>query len=117
MDMPKELAEALDKNAKDQAAVLDAVGKLIEALTEKPEPKPVEEATKIDLEALIEAGLTKTARTRVLAAAEGGADLTEAIKAEKELAKEILAEAEKSGEFSANLEESGKGEAKPLINW
>lgn len=117
MDMPKELAEALDKNAKDQAAVLDAVGKLIEALTEKPEPKPVEEATKIDLEALIEAGLTKTARTRVLAAAEGGADLTEAIKAEKELAKEILAEAEKSGEFSANLEESNKGEAKPLINW
>lgn len=110
MEFPKELAEALDKNAKDQAAVLDAVGKLIEALTEKPEAKPVEEAKKIDFEALIEAGLTKTARTRVLAAAEGGADLEESIKAEQELAKEILAEAGKrEGGFEANLEESGSG--------
>lgn len=112
MEFPKDLAEALDKNAKDQASLMEAVNKLIEALDKgvsvKVEKAEVEEATKIDLEALIEAGLTKTARTRVLVAAEGGADLTEAIKAEKELAKEILAEAEKSGEFSANLEESGK---------
>lgn len=108
MEFPEKLAEALDTQAKDVAAMTEAVKALIEALTEKPEEKKVEEAKKIDLEALIEAGLTKTARTRVLAAAEGGADLTEAIKAEKELAKEILAEAEKSGEFSANLEESGK---------
>lgn len=116
MEFPKELAEALDKNAKDQAAMLVAVGKLVEALTEKPEEKSVEEAKKLDFEALIEAGLTKTARARVLASVEGGADLEESIKAEKDIAKEILEAAEKSGSFVANIEESGKT-AEPLINW
>lgn len=108
MEFPKELAEALDKNAKDQAAMLEAVGKLVEALSEKPEDKPLEEAVEVDIEALIEAGLTKTARARVLAAVKAETPLAEAIKAEKDIAEEILAEAEKAGAFEANLEESGK---------
>lgn len=122
MEFPKELAEALDKNAKDQATVLEAVGKLVEALTEKPAPKAkeveVEEARKLDVEALIESGLGKASRARVTAAFEGGAELAEAIKAEKDLAAEILAEAAKKEEgFSANLEESNGKEAAPVINW
>lgn len=113
--LDKELAEALDTQIKDVAALTEAVKLLVEALTKKDEviEVVVAEAAKIDLEALIEAGLTKTARARVLAAAEGGADLEEAISAEKELAKEILAEAEKTAGFEANLEESGKTE----FNW
>lgn len=122
MEFPKELAEALDKNAKDQATVLEAVGKLVEALTEEPAPKAkeveVEEARKLDVEALIESGLGKASRARVTAAFEGGAELAEAIKAEKDLAAEILAEAAKKEEgFSANLEESNGKEAAPVINW
>lgn len=116
MEFPKDLAEALDKNAKDQAAMLEAVGKLVEALTEKPEDK-VEEAVEVDIEALIEAGLTKTARARVLAAVKAETPLAEAIKAEKDIAEEILAEAEKAGAFEANLEESKGKESSPIINW
>lgn len=119
MEFPKELAEALDKNAKDQAAMLEAVGKLVEALTKKDESETkVEEAKEFDFEALIESGLTKTARARVAAAVKGGADLEESIKSEKDIAKEILESAAAKGEgFEANLEESGKGEPAPLINW
>lgn len=110
MEFPKELAEALDKNAKDQAAMLVAVGKLVEALTAKPEENKVEEAAEFDIETLIEAGLTKTGRTRVQEAVKAGTELEEAIKAEKKLAEEILAEAKATGEFVANVEESDKTE-------
>jgi hypothetical protein len=106
MEFPKELAEALDGLLTKMDSVLEAI-KPVEV---KVETETVTESIKVEgLEMLLEAGLTKTARARVLAAAEGGADLTEAIKAEKTLAAEILAEAEKSGSFEANLEESGKG--------
>lgn len=117
MEFPKELAEALDTQAKDVKALTESVTALIEALAPK-EPQQVEEseAPKASdiTEALIESGLTKTARARVLAAVEGGAELAEAIKAEKDLAEEILKEAAdaKKGEgkeFQGNLEES-KGE-------
>lgn len=110
MEFPAELAEALDKNAKDQAAMLVAVGKLVEALAAKPEENKVEEAAEFDIEALIEAGLTKTGRTRVQEAVKAGSELEEAIKAEKKLAEEILAEAKATGEFVANVEESDKTE-------
>lgn len=109
--LDKELAEALDSQIKDVAALTEAVKALVAALTVVEEAKPevkVEEAAKLDLGALIESGLTKTAMLRVQTAVEGGADLEESIKAEKDIAKEILEAAEKAEGFSANLEESGK---------
>lgn len=106
MEFPKELAEALDTLIKKMDAVLEVKESKLEV---KPEVG-VEEATEFDFEALIEAGLTRTARARVAAAVKGGAKLEESIKAEQELAKEILEEAGKSGAFEANLEESNKTE-------
>lgn len=115
MEFPKELAESLDALIKKMDAVLE-VKPATEA--EKPAPKKVEEARKLDVEALIESGLGKASRARVTAAFEGGAELEEAIKAEKELAAEILAEAAAKGDsFEANLEESKGKESAPLINW
>lgn len=107
MEFPKELAEALDTQIK-------AVNALMEAL--KPvEPAKVEtvEESKLDAgafaEALVESGLTKASRARVVAAVEGGAEFEEAIKAEKALVADVLKESkvEKSGvEFAGNIEES-----------
>lgn len=118
--LDKELAEALDSQIKDVAALTEAVKALVAALTVVEEAKPedkVEEAVEVDIEALIEAGLTKTARARVLAAVKAETPLAEAIKAEKDIAAEILAEAEKAGAFEANLEESKGKESSPIINW
>lgn len=119
MEFPKELAEALDSNAKDVKAMTESASKLIEvveALVEAVKPAPVEKidpATEVGslTEALIESGLTKTQRERVLTAIEGGAELTEAIKAEKDLQAEILSE---SAELEGNLRESKASEG--LIN-
>lgn len=116
LEFPKELAEALDTQIK-------AVNALVEALAKKEEAeaKAVEEAARVAeeanapkaptaaaiAEALVEAGLAPKARARVLSAVEGGADLAESIKAEKDIAEEILAEAAKhSG--SGYVQESDK---------
>lgn len=120
MEFPAKLAEALDAQATDVKALTEAVKTLVEGLKKVEDVAPVEvaEAAELDVEALIEAGLTKTARARVMAAVKAETPLAEAISAEQEIAKEILAEAAAEGKgFEANLEESGKGEAKPLINW
>ena len=118
MEMPKELAEALDAQAKDvktltesNTALVTAVQALVEAL--KPAEKVEESAKPGEVaEALIESGLTKSARARVLTAVDGGTDLAEAIKAEKEIQAEILAEAETK--IEGNLQESVKGDE--LVN-
>lgn len=106
VEFPKELAEALDKMAKDVSALVERLD-----AREEAEAKAVEEAERKAAEdnapkapsaaeiagALVEAKLTDKARARVLKAVEGGADLAEAVKAEKEIAEEILQEAGKSG--------------------
>ena len=106
LEFPKELAEALDTQAKDVKSLTESVKALIEAL--KPaEKEEVKEAKATEVaEALVEAKLTKPARARVLAAVEGGAVLAEAIKAEKDLQAEILAEAKADEELNGNLVES-----------
>lgn len=119
MEFPEKLAESLDAMIKKMDAVLEATEvKEAKAAVESTKPAPVKEAIEIDVEALIESGLTKSARARVLTLAKAGTPLEEAIKAEQEIAKEILAEAAtKEESFEANLEESKKGESAPLINW
>lgn len=115
VEFPKELAEALDQLTKD-------VGALVERLDakEKAEASALEEAERKEKEAeeskaptaaeiagaLVEAKLTDKARARVLKSVEGGADLAEAIKAEKEIADEILQEAGKAG--FGNVDEGSK---------
>lgn len=114
LEFPKELAEALDAQAKDVKAMTESLGKLLpvmEALVEAQKPAEKKEASATEVaEALVEAKLTKTSRARVLASVEGGAELAEAIKAEQDLQAEILEEAEKASEVSGNLQESGKSE-------
>ena len=114
LEFPKELAEALDAQAKDVKAMTESLGKLLpvmEALVEAQKPAEKKEATATEVaEALVEAKLTKTSRTRVLASVEAGTELAEAIKAEQDLQAEILEEAEKASELKGNLQESGKSE-------
>lgn len=105
LEFPKELAEALDAQAKDVKSLTESVKALIEAM--KPAEEEVKEAKATEVaEALVEAKLTKTARARVLSAVDGGADLAEAIKAEKDLQAEILEEAKAEEELNGNLVES-----------
>jgi len=103
LELPKELAEALDKQANLTNSLLekliakeDAADKAAADLAEA-ERKAAEEAgapkapTAAEVsEALIEAELTKTARARVLEAVEAGKPLAESIAAEKAIAAEIL---------------------------
>lgn len=112
MEFPKDLAEALDAQAKDVKAMTDSVGALIESLKPKEQEAPKEASATEVAEALVEAKLTKTARARVLASVEGGTELAEAIKAEQDLQKEILEESK--AELEGNLIESGKDEE--LVN-
>ena len=103
LEFPKELAEALDKQAKKTNALLesliakeDAADKAAADLAEaERKAKEEAEASKAPSaaevsEALIEAELTKTARARVLDAVAAGKPLAEAVKAEKDIAAEIL---------------------------
>lgn len=121
MEFPKELAEALDTQAKDVKALTESVTALIESLKPAPEEKKVEEAKTASAaevaDKLVEAGFGKAARARVVAAVDGGADLEEAIKAEKDLAESVLAEAKatKEAAFEGNLEEAGKEKEFPGI--
>lgn len=114
MEFPKELAEALDAQAKDVKTMTEKTGALItavEALVESMKPEPKKEATATEVaEALVEAKLTKSSRARVMAAVDAGTELAEAIKAEQDLQKEILEEAEKASELEGNLQESKKSD-------
>lgn len=92
-----------------KALVESLVEPIVKGVTEalKPaEPVPAEESA-VDradvVEAALAEGLSKTARTRVLAAVEGGSALAEAISAEKALRDEILAEAEKVNESAGKI--------------
>ena len=103
LELPKELAEALDKQANLTNSLLEkliakeeAADKAAADLAEA-ERKAAEEADKPKApsaaevsEALIEAELTKTARARVLDAVAAGKPLAESIAAEKAIAAEIL---------------------------
>lgn len=106
--MDKELEEKFDALAEQMAS-------LVTALT----PKPVEESDEVDraevTESALEAGLSKTARARVLKAVEAGATADEAIKAEKALRDEILAEAKTSDEGTGGrVVEGASSEKKDL---
>lgn len=107
--MDKELEEKFDALAEQMAS-------LVTALT----PKPVEESDEVDraevTESALEAGLSKTARARVLKAVEDGATADEAIKAEKALRDEILAEAKTSDEGTGGrvVEGAAKSEKSDL---
>lgn len=118
-EFPKELAEALDTQAKDVAALTVAVGLLVEAL--KTEEVVVEESkaptAAAIADALVESGLGAKARTRVLASVTAGTDLAEAIQAEKDIAAEVLEEAKASKEFVGFIEESDKGDSGKLDVW
>lgn len=88
-------------------AVAEALAPSFTQITEALKPAEVVEVEKTDApeasevaEALIEAGLTKTARARVFEAVKGGEDVAKAIEAEKALREEILTE-------SATNEEPG----------
>lgn len=82
-------------------AVVEAIKPMFTQLSEALAPAPeVEDASKseetVDVgavaEALIEAGLPKSGRTRVLEAVKAGADIAEAIEAEKAYVEEIVKE-------------------------
>lgn len=103
VEFPKELAEALDKQAKLTNELLEKLAAREEAAEKaaadlaEAERKAKEEAeapkapsAAAIAEALVEANLAPKARARVLKAVEGGADLAESIKDEQEIAAEIL---------------------------
>jgi len=102
LELPKEFLNALEgltngvnalnesladeKKAREDKALAEAA-----ALEEAGKPKA---ATAAEIaSALVEAKLSDKARARVLSAVEAGTDLTEAVKAEKDIAAEYLAEA------------------------
>lgn len=87
--------DSMDEETKAAIAALTAA---VEAL--KPaEPEPTTEPDRAAVvEAALEAGLSKTARARVLKAVEAGEPAEDAIKAEKALRDEYLAEAKADAE-------------------
>lgn len=114
LELPKEFLESLDELTKGMKSLQEALAAEAEAkskaLAEAETSAPANEvtgptATEI-ADALVEANVSGKARARVLAAVESGTDLTEAIKAEKEIAAEYLAEATKNN-GGGLIEESG----------
>ena len=112
LKMDAEIREAFDALTAKIEGLAEAVKPLIEAaVTEEPaveESAPVEavEAAKV-LEALVEAGLPKGARSRVLAQTfETEEALAEAIKAEKSEVEEIAESARVAGEQEFDLVEA-----------
>jgi hypothetical protein len=87
--------DLLEKLDAKEVAEADAKQKALDEAAAAAEPKGPTAAEVA--EALVEAALPAKARARVLALVEAGNDLTESIKAEKEIAAEYLAEAGKSG--------------------
>lgn len=103
----KETERTVHMDEQDIKRIVEAVTAALTPLVESLKPEaPVEEVTEPDLAAVTEsalaAGLTKTARARVVAAVRAGTEVEEAIQAEKTLADEILAEAA----AAATVEES-----------
>lgn len=85
----------MDEETREAFAALTAA---VQALTPAV-PEPNEEPDRAAVvEAALEAGLSKTARSRVLTAVEAGSTADEAIAAEKALKDEILAEAKATDE-------------------
>lgn len=110
LEISKEFIEALEKQSvltnelleglkADREARVQEAADLAEAERKALEEagKPVAPTAAEVTEALVEAGITKSARARVLRAVEAGTDLAEAIKEESDLAAEILAEASANG--------------------
>jgi hypothetical protein len=122
LELPKEFLNALEgltngvnalneSLATEKKAREDAAAAAVEEAEKANAPKPLSPVAIAG--ALREAALSPKAEARVLSAVEAGADLTEAVKAEKEIAAEYLAEAAKTGgaghiEESATLTESEK---------
>jgi hypothetical protein len=122
LELPKEFLEALEGLTNG----VNALNESLEAEKTAREAKAVEEAAALEeagkpkaptaaeiASALVEAKLSDKARARVLTAVEAGTDLTEAVKAEKDIAAEYLAEAANAGgaghiEESTSLTESEK---------
>lgn len=99
----------IESQAKTVADLLVGLEFLVEA--EKARAKAVEEAEKPKPMSpteiagkLVEAKLTESAQTRVLASVESGADLAEAIKTEQAIAKEVLEAAGKDFQGNVNDE-------------
>lgn len=107
-----EKEEAMDEEtAKALVAQVEALSTAFEGLVESLKP-PVAEEGEVDraavTESALEAGLSKTARERVLKAVESGETPEDAIKAEKALRDEILAEATDESNGTGRIRESGK---------
>lgn len=113
----KETERIVPMDEKDIKAIAEAVKAIIEPLVESLKPAaPVEEGTEPDLaavtESAVEAGLTKSARARVVASVKAGVDVEEAIKAEKDIAAEILAEAQAAREIDGKVITGGTNDRK-----
>jgi hypothetical protein len=112
VELPKEFLAALDSltesmKSLDESLKADRDAKAAaKALAEAEANKPKELDAADVADALVEAGLTGTARARVLAAVKGGADLAESIKAEETIKAEYLAEAAKNA-GGGNIEDAG----------
>lgn len=116
LELPKEFLEALEGLTKGVEALNESLATekadreakaLAEAAALEEAEKPKAPSAAEIASALVEAKLSDKARARVLTAVEGGAELAEAIKVEKDIAAEYLAEAGKSG-GAGFIEEDGK---------
>lgn len=103
MEFPKELADALDAQAKDVKTLIESVKPLVAALEEskataEKERKALEESKKpsyVEIDkALTEAKLPAASRATVIALVESGKDLKESVDAEAEKVKQILESSE-----------------------
>lgn len=103
LEITQEFIDLMETQARATNALLEKLDakEVAEAAAKEKAEKEAEEATKPTAAAiaaaLVEAELPAKARARVLESVEAGKDLTEAIKAEKEIAAEYLAEAGNSG--------------------
>lgn len=109
-----EKEDSMDKELEEKLGALEAsITSLVTALTPKaPEEDEGNDRAAV-VEAALDAGLTKTARARVLKAVEAGEPAEDAIKAEKALRDEYLAEA-KANEAPAGHVVEGASEKKDL---
>lgn len=121
MEFPKELAEALDTQAKSVSEMIELMKPIVTDIAEsKAEAKRAADAleeskkpTFVEIDkALTEAKLPAASRASVIELVESGKDLKESVAAEAKKVKEILEASEDSG-AGGNIEESNGG-SKPL---
>lgn len=104
----KEIERTVPMDEKDIKAIVEAFTAAITPLIEslKPEAPKEDEGSEPDLaavtESAVEAGLTKAARARVVAAVKSGVDVEEAIQAEKDYTAQVLAEAKVETDNTVN---------------